>query len=61
MDHDNTGGTVSDSCVGCGHNYCDFDVILSRNFEERYNLLIGLLMYVMIILACLMYFVHLQH
>ena len=36
MDYDNTGGTVSGGCVDCGHNHCDFDVILSHNFEERY-------------------------
>ena len=37
MDHDNTGGAVSDGCVDCGHNHCDFDLSLSYPFEERYN------------------------
>ena len=36
MDHDNTGGAVSDGGVVRGHNHCDFD-ILSYNFEERYK------------------------
>ena len=42
MDYDNAGGVVSGGCDDCGHNSCDFDVILSHNFEERYkiNLLI---------------------
>ena len=37
MDHDNTGGAVSDGCVDCGRNSCDFDLSLSHDFEERYN------------------------
>ena len=37
MDHDNTGGAVNGSCVDCGHNHCDFNVILSDSFEERYD------------------------
>ena len=47
MDHDNTGGAVSDGCDDCDHNHCDFN-ILSHNFEERYkfaDLLILLLIY----------------
>ena len=38
MDHDNTGGAVSDGCVDCGYNRCDFNLIihLSHNFEKRY-------------------------
>ena len=36
MDYDNTGSVVSGGCVNCGHNHCDFDVILSHNFKERY-------------------------
>ena len=36
MDYDNTGGVVSDGCVGCHHSHCDFDLSLSHNFEERY-------------------------
>ena len=37
MDHDSTGGAVSDGCVNCDHDHCNFDVILSHNFEERYK------------------------
>ena len=42
MDHDNTGGVISDGCVDCGHNHCDFDLIihLPHNFEERYTCII---------------------
>ena len=38
MDHNNTGGVVSGSCVNCSHYCCDFDLIihLPHNFEERY-------------------------
>ena len=35
MDHDNTGGVVSDGRDDCGHSHCDFDLSLSHNFEER--------------------------
>ena len=37
MEYDNTGGVVSDGCVDCGHNHCDFDLSLSHNFKERYK------------------------
>ena len=40
MDHDNTGGVVSDGCDDCGHNSCYFDIILPLTFEERYILCI---------------------
>ena len=40
MDHDNAGGVVSGGCNGCGHNSCDFDLILPLTFEERYILCI---------------------
>ena len=40
MDHDNAGGVVSDGCVDCGHNSCDFDLILSHTSEERYTICI---------------------
>ena len=38
MDHDNAGGVVSGGCDGCGHNSCDFDLILPLTFEERYTM-----------------------
>ena len=38
MDYDNTGGVVSGGCDGCGHDSCDFDLILPLTFEERYNM-----------------------
>ena len=35
MDHDNTGGVVSDGCVDCGHNSCDFLHLSHYNLEKR--------------------------
>ena len=46
MDYDNTGGAVSGGCVDCGHDHCDFDVILSHNFEERYKIKLLIIMYI---------------
>ena len=38
MDHDNAGGAVGGGCDGCGHNGCDFNLILPLTFEERYTM-----------------------